>query len=445
MTDRRFTQSIDYLEDLYHHPLLPANQVGLARAAALLEQLGNPHLTFRSVHVAGSSGKGSTTTLVGSILQAAGFRTGYFRSPHLVSYTERIAVDGVDISREMWARHWNRIHPVVDAMRANNLPGYRLGRPALFEVLFALMAVHFQQAGVEWAAVETGLGGRLDATNLLRPDVAVVTNVSLEHTQILGDTVAAIAHEKAAIIKAGSHAVTASEDPAALEVIRNRAQQVGAPLLEVGRDVTIHLRNERVDGQRVSLRGKSGEIEVELPLAGEFQAINAATVFGAALSLRRRGIALSDAEIIKGLESVHMAGRFEMLSSEPMIILDGAHNPAAAHELRRTAERLLAGRRIVLLMATMADKDVATMAAELGPLADRVIVTCAPSTNRAAAPSRLVDAFRPWSSSVAAEEDVHLALSRALREVDANSVLLVTGSLYLVGQVREAYRAVLQT
>jgi len=226
---QRYTESIEALDALYHGPIMPATEVGLRRVQYLLRRLGDPQNTFRSIHVAGSSGKGSTTSMIGSILQAAGFRTGYFRSPHLYDYTERINVDGVDIPRAHWVRHLDRVWPIVQDMRDDALPDYDLGRPSFFEVMFVLMALHFDESGVEWAAVETGLGGRLDATNSLLPDVAVVTDISLEHTRVLGNTVAAIATEKAAIIKPRTNAVTAARDPEALAVIEARARAVAAP------------------------------------------------------------------------------------------------------------------------------------------------------------------------------------------------------------------------
>ena len=167
-----FDQTIELLDGLYHRPILPAREVGLERAAHFLRQLGDPHLAFRSVHVAGSTGKGSTTSMIASMLQASGFRTGCFRSPHLYEYTERIAVDGQDIGRDAWVRCFERLWPAVQAMESGGESEYRLGRPSWFEVMFALMSLYFQDMEVEWAAVETGLGGRLDATNLLRSDVA---------------------------------------------------------------------------------------------------------------------------------------------------------------------------------------------------------------------------------------------------------------------------------
>ena len=435
--DLVFEDSIRSLEDLYRQPLVPASRAGLRRAAVLLDRLGNPHRCFRSIHVAGSTGKGSTTSMIGSILQQAGLRTGYFRSPHLESYRERISVNGTDITPDEWARIFRRVWPVVDAMRSGTLGGYELGRPALFEVLFALMSLHFADKGVEWAAVEAGLGGRLDATNLLQSDVAVITNISLEHTQVLGDTVAAIAAEKAAIIKAGGHAVTAAADPVALEVIETRASELGVPVLKIGTDIYVRIAQDSLVSQDLSLNYGERCLDVQLHVAGAFQAINAATAFGACRALQLAGVQVADYTIKRGLQAAVMPGRFEIVSHHPLIILDGAHNPAAARALRSTVEHLLPELHKTVVFAAMVDKDLVGIAKELGPVADHMIVTRVPDTHRAASTEMLLGAFGPYAKRLSVEDAPEQALNRALREMDASSALIVTGSMYLVGCTRK--------
>jgi dihydrofolate synthase/folylpolyglutamate synthase len=289
---------------------------------------------------------------------------------------------------------------------------------------------------VEWAAVETGLGGRHDATNTLQSDVAVVTNISLEHTQVLGDTVRAIAGEKAAIIKPGAHAVTAARDEEALAVIRARCREVGAPLLEVGRHARASILEEDVFGQKLELTGPGTPATVSLSLAGAFQADNAATAFASALSLCERGIEIPAAAIVTGLESVRVPGRFEIAGQKPLIILDGAHNPAGAERLAADISRLAPGQSVVLVVAAMRDKDLNTMARHLGPLASLVIVTRAPGTERAASGPELADAFTRWTGRTITELNVDRALARARTEAADDGMVVVTGSLYLVGYVR---------
>lgn len=437
---RPYEDSIRQLEDLYHGPIMPAAQAGLRRIRYLLHRLGDPQTTFRSVHVAGSSGKGSTTSMIGSILQAAGFRTGYFRSPHLYEYTERIDIDGLDIDRDDWADHFERVWPIVEDMRAGTSPDYDLGRPSFFEVLFALMALHFAGSGVEWAAVETGMGGRLDATNSLDSDVAVVTNISLEHTHILGKTVAAIAAEKAAIIKFGAHAVTAARDPEALAVIEARAAEVGAPLLRVGTDIQVRIAREDLQGQDLRISGVAS-LDIHLPLPGTFQAWNAATALAATVALRERGVNIPDTAIRAGLSNVSVPCRLEIVSKAPLVIFDGAHHPAAIDELVTSLERVIPNQRVVVLFAAMADKDVRRMARRLAGIADTVVLTRAPGTERAKPPAELAEDFGGADIEVMVEDDVQRAWERSQAMANPDDVLLVTGSMYLVGFLRHALAA----
>jgi dihydrofolate synthase / folylpolyglutamate synthase len=431
-----FEDSIRSLEDFYRQPLVPAARAGLRRAAVLLDRLGNPHRCFRSIHVTGSTGKGSTTSMIGSILEQAGFRTGYFRSPHLESYRERIAVNGADITSDEWVRLFSRVWPVVEAMHSCTLDDYQLGRPALFEVLFALMSLQFADKGVEWAAVEAGLGGRLDATNLLQSDVAVITNVSLEHTQVLGDTIGAIAAEKAAIIKPDGRAVTAAADPVALEVIETRASELGVPLLKIGQDIQVRVTRDSLVGQDLTFTYGDRPLDVQLHVAGAFQATNAATAFGACRALRYAGIEVGDDTVTRGLEAAVLPGRFEIVSHHPLIILDGAHNPAAARALRSAVEHLLPNLQKTVVFAAMADKDLVGIAKELGPVADRLILTRVPDAHRAASIEMLLGAFGPYTGRLSTQEAPEQALNRALNEMDASSALIVTGSMYLVGYAR---------
>ncbi len=434
-----FEETIDRLELLHRQPVVPARVAGLRRMEFLLERLGNPHRSFRSVHITGSSGKGSTTAMVGSILQAAGFRTGYFRSPHLFSYTERIAVNDLDIAPDAWVSYFDQLWPMVEDMWQGRLSSYDLGRPSHGEVLFALMALHFQHSGVEWAAVEVGLGGRLDATNALTADVAVITNVSLEHTNILGDTIEAIAVEKAAIIKPGSTAVTAADDPGALTVIEERARQLRIPLIRVDHEVQVQVLDTSDAGQLLRLTYAGESIDAGLSVAGTFQARNAATAFAVGQALRRQGVALSPHTMRDGLERARIPGRFEVLQRDPTVIIDGAHNPAAALALRESLDLILGDRGVILLFAAMTDKNTLDMARVLGPRSRSVIVTRAPHAPRAAAPALLAEQFQPYSDAVLAIEAPDTALASALNLQQGDDVLLIAGSLYLVGWARNVW------
>jgi dihydrofolate synthase/folylpolyglutamate synthase len=427
--------SIELLENLAHLPFLPARQVGLRRASILLQELGNPHLRFRSVHVAGSSGKGSTTTMIASVLRQAGFRTGCFRSPHLETYTERINVDGVDISEADWSRLFDRVWPVVEAMANSTLPHYELGRPALFDVIFAMTALYFAEQGVEWAAVETGLGGRFDATNVLPSDVAVITTISLEHTRILGDTLAEIAAEKAAIIKPGCTAVSGAHEPEARDVIESRADETGVALIRVPEDVRVRIDHEDVDCIEITAEGPL-PLSARLGLAGEFQAHNAAVAVAACHALIGRNVTITGSAVVDGLESARIPGRFEIIRRHPLVILDGAHHPDAAAALARSLEVLATRQRVVILFTALEDKDVESMARFLRPHADQVVITRAPGTSRAAEPRALAAQFGGPTQSVSIVEDPSTALEYTLGQAGDDDVVVVCGSMYLVGLAR---------
>ena len=432
-----YDDAIAWLDRWHLRPHRAAADVGLERVRFLLNRLDNPHKAYRSVHVAGTTGKGSTTTLAGSVLQAAGFRTGYFRSPHLESYRERIAVDGRFIDERAWVEAFNQVVRVAEAMEAGSYTGMTLGRPSLFEVLFALASLHFRDAGVEWGAIETGMGGRLDATNAVESDVAVVTNISLEHTSVLGNTVEQIAGEKAAIIKAGASAVTAEPEGAALQVIARHAMEQGVSLRRLGADFFVSERVSDGGGPPTRIWDASTCIDVQLGIGGLFQMTNAATAFGAMRELQDRGVCLTDAHIVTGLEGARVPGRFEMVCTSPDIVVDGAHNPAAMRALRRSLEVSFPNRRIVLLFAAMSDKDIAAMATEIAPVVDAVIVTNAPNTARSASARAVISAFSGRCRSVSALEDEAAALDRAVEEASQDGLLVVAGSLYLVGWARE--------
>ncbi|MGI8968911.1 MAG: bifunctional folylpolyglutamate synthase/dihydrofolate synthase [Chloroflexota bacterium] len=436
MTDESYADTIRRLDDLYHQPLTPYGQIGLRRINYLLGQLDNPQRSFRAVHVAGSSGKGSTTTMIASVLQQAGFRTGCFRSPHLETYNERIAVNDAPISYDKWVTTFEQVWPVVERMVGDNCDGYAGGRPSWFEVMFALACIHFRAAGVEWASLETGMGGRLDATNTVQPEVAVVTTVSLEHTQILGKTIREIAGEKAAIIKSGAEAVTSVEEAEALSVIRQRARDVGAHLWEIPRDVRPCALERSLSGTFIDFHAGDARLRARLSLPGQYQWNNAAAAVAGVLALRRRGVDISDGAIVDGLETARFPGRMEVVSRNPLIVLDGAHHPAAMSALVASLDDLLPGRSLTVLFASLSDKDRSAMTVPLAGRVQRAIITRAPGTERAADPAKVARAFDGVAPEVTIIDDPAEALDEAQRLMSPGGALIVCGSLYLVGFAR---------
>ncbi|HUR64028.1 MAG TPA: folylpolyglutamate synthase/dihydrofolate synthase family protein [Candidatus Thermoplasmatota archaeon] len=315
-----YTESLEWL---YGRQALGI-KLGLGKVERLLERLGRPHDGFRAIHVAGTNGKGSVTRMLAETLRRAGFRVGCTTSPHLVSFTERVEVDGVPIAPAEVARLLHLIRPHVAALDADGEP------PTFFEVVTALAFCAFHDAKVEWAVVETGMGGRLDATNVLAPELAVITNVSLDHEQFLGPTVADIAAEKAGIMKPGVPCVTACAGDA-LAVVKARSHEVRAPMSIVGGDYTVV-----PDPDHLVLLRPTGESRYEVGLAGAHQRENAAVVVAAAEALRARGVAIPDRALRDALRTTRNPGRLERLEfGGAEVLVDGAHNPAAALALRQ--------------------------------------------------------------------------------------------------------------
>lgn len=431
-------ESFSYLESLYHQAILPPRDVGLKRIEYLLKRLASPHKEFAAVHVTGTCGKGSTTTMIGSVLTAAGYCTGLFRSPHLQTYRERMAIGDDLIDVDTWLEVFGRVRPVADEMRSGHATGYDLGRPSLFEFLWAMAAVYFAQAGVDLAAVEVGVGGRLSPTNVLRPRVAVLTNVSLDHTNILGPTETDIAREKAAIIKPGSRSCTAATQPEVLEQIRARASEVDSPLWILNEDVHCSMGRHDLTGETMSVETPyRRHADISVPLLGEHQVVNAATAVAAVDLLSKSGVDASPTAVAAGIASARFPGRFEVVSDEPTIILDGARNAASAAVLRRTMEDLYPGRRVVILLGVLGDKDAGAIVSELGPVSSTAVVTQPPWEARTGDPQALVCALNPYVEAVEYVENYELALEAARRLQTRGDVLLVTGSLYLVGAIRE--------
>ena len=420
----------------------------LANIGRVLERLGHPEKKFASLHIAGTNGKGSVAAMLEAILRAAGYRTGLYTSPHLARINERIAVNGQAVSDADFAGAFNAAAAVIEPLLAegperSGLPNH----PSYFETLTAMAFWHFAQAGVEMAVVEVGLGGRLDATNILTPEVSVLTAIDFDHERYLGHSIERIAAEKAGILKPGVPAVCAARHPVARRVIAERAAAVRSPVIDVETDYSVEeLRAADFGLYEFLLRGRDGfELRLKPGLRGAFQVENAVTAAAAARQLAARGWHIPPEAMARGIAGTKWGGRMERVEflpsapperRWPLVFLDGAHNPAGARQVLRFWEEHLPGRRIHLVYGTMRDKAVAEVAELLFPRAARVIVT-RPGTPRAASPEALARLAREVNRSVVVEPEPARALERALESAGPEDVVFVTGSLFLVGACRE--------
>lgn len=419
----------------------------LARMRRLLALIGRPHDAFEVVHVAGTKGKGSTVAMIAAILGEAGLRVGRYLSPHVHRLEERIAVDGRPIPEADLLRSFAAVVPAVERLDAAALRrGTRM--PTWFEVVTAVAFDHFARTKVDIAVLETGLGGRLDATNVSRPAVSVITSISLDHMAILGPTVRHIATEKAGIIKRGCPVVCGARDPAARKVIVATAQKRRAPLRLVDRDFTVAhapaAGSTPLAGDTLLLRAGSGsgaEQAYPLSMAGRHQADNAALAVMAIGELRRRGFRIPEQAVRAGLAAVHLPARIERIADRPLVILDAAHNVASMESLVETLRPLLAataarGAPRVLLFAASADKQIEEMLACCRGQFDRVVVTRYLTNPRAATTERLVAACAaaglpvPTTAQSPAE-----ALAIAKQLAGARGLVCIAGSFFLATEI----------
>ncbi len=400
--------------------------------AEFLQTLGSPHLAFPSVHIAGSKGKGSTAAMVAAILSQAGLRTGLFTKPHLVTIRERTQIDRQLISREEFAALVSELQTHVDGAAVAHPRRFR----TFFELTTALTFLYFARHQVDIAVVEVGLGGRLDTTNVLTPQVAVLTPIGLEHTRLLGDTLAAIAGEKAGIIKPHSCVVSAPQAPEVVEVFARRCQDQDATLLLAERDFQWHVDMATCHGNRLHFDGCGQHLQdLHLPLLGRHQATNAAVAVAVVSQLQQQGWPITQEHIRQGLAHVHWEGRMEVLSRAPWVLLDGAHTVEAAVCLRQALAELFPRQRVSFVLSLSRDKRIADMIATLAPVAHAVIVTHFDSP-RSCDPHFLVELVRQHGVTVQIEPDPVVALAQARRQAQAMDVICVTGSLYLVGEIK---------
>ena len=431
---------MDYVESLaYLYSLADFERTGryssrtdLAPIVALLHELDDPHLGRVTVHIAGSKGKGSVAAMIDSILRCGGVSTGLFTSPHLVRFTERIQVDGQAVSKEEFAEELTTVRTAAELV-SQQLSDRKI---VTFDVLVALSFLVFRKRAVKVQVIEVGLGGLLDSTNIFETkDCAVITNIGLEHRDILGETIPEIARQKAGIIVSGSPTIMAPQRESAAYVIREVASEQESPLTEVA--LACNLRRDSVssENQTFTLRTPKAGYQAKLPLLGKHQLDNAATAVMAVEALARAGIEISEGEAKQGLESVKWPGRIEVLKRRPLIVVDSAHTADSARRLRDTLVEYLRVDRATLVIGVMGDKDLEGLAAAIEPGALRVIATQADHP-RALTAEAVAQSFRTIGVETYAEPKLGAAVDLATNLSTGSDAIVILGSVALAGEAR---------
>jgi len=433
-TETRYNQALDYLYSFVDYSLKHSSELAKAdfnldRMFALMQSLGNPHTKYPIIHVAGTKGKGSTSALCAAALMAAGYKTGLYTSPHLLDYVERIQINGEPISHEQLVELVEEIKPHVA----------KIEKLTTFEITTALAFMAFAKYDATAAIFEVGLGGRLDATNVVTPKVSVITSLSYDHMAVLGNTLALIAGEKAGIIKEGVPVVSSPQKDEALQVLLRVASEKNSDITLVGKDVEFERVGSSLEGQELRITYsvmRKEPIAIHIPLLGAHQVENAATAYAA---LKVSGIPITDEQIKSGFSQVQWRARFEVARIEPPVIFDSAHNQDSFEKLRETLEEYFPGRKIYLIFGASEDKNIPGMFAEMKPKIQKIIIT------RADHPRALsVDQIQSLAEQAGAEFEALVPVKDALRralELSANdgSIVLSAGSMFVTAEVMKEF------
>ncbi|CAH1201058.1 folylpolyglutamate synthase/dihydrofolate synthase family protein [Paenibacillus sp. JJ-223] len=432
-----YVEAVDWINGLIPFGIRP----GLERIEALMARLGNPHRRLKFIHVAGTNGKGSTCAFLTSVLLQAGYDVGTFTSPYITKFTNRFQYNGEDIPEETLLKIANRLHPLVREMASTPL-----GSPTMFEVSTTLAILYYAEECYPDVVVwETGLGGRMDVTNIVTPVVSVITNIGMDHTDVLGDTVEAIAWEKAGIIKPGVPVVTCASQPEAIKVITDRAQELRSTAYVAGQQFSYRRVDRDENSQTIHFAGPFRELDIRICMKGTYQCDNAAGALMALEVLRQyMAFVLEDKDLVQGFEHAFWAGRFEKVVDDPRIVLDGAHNPEGAESLAQSIKEVYPHKRLNLMMGMLENKHHEAYLQHILPLVDTLILT-EPDFRRKMDAAKLQDVvaqvrpgFAKKELEIIVEPDWVKALELLKSRTEAEDLGVVSGTLYLIADVRAA-------
>jgi len=407
----------------------------LRRMIGFMEKLGNPQSQYKVIHVAGTKGKGSICAMITSILTQAGYTVGFYSSPHMIEFTERIRIGDELISKEDVVKYCNLLMPYIE--KTKNL--------STFEIITGIAFQYFADRKVDFAVVEVGMGGRLDATNVVNPVITAISSISIDHTRVLGDTIRKIAKEKAGIIKPGVPVVLANQKKAADEVVKSKAEWENAKLIKVNDCCKFEINHADLRGQDISITFNANNaqnykiannLNIFIPLLGDHQIENAIIAILIARELADMGYPISEKAIIKGIRYLKWQGRFEVIHENPLIIIDGAHNVDSFIKLRQTIHRYLAGKNITLLFGVSEDKQAKSMLKEIRGEVDYLIITQS-SHPRAMDTNVLAKIAQQLGYDYTVEPDIKKAINNLLTENDPSKVIIASGSLFIAGAVKQ--------
>lgn len=436
---RNFKSALNFLNSVTDYEKMTrvgynTTNFNLARMSRLLAGVGNPQKDFKSVHIAGTKGKGSTATMLASMLSNCGMQVGLYTSPHLVDIRERIQINGEMISEADMTRLMAKIAPVVSQLAKDE--------PTFFEIMTTLAFLYYAERKVDLAVIECGLGGRLDSTNVLKPEVCAITSISYDHMAQLGNTLEKIAEEKAGIFKAGIPAISAPQTQEVRQALQRVAAKVKAPLRFTGKDIEFSYRFEcsRAAGPHIRVSLSHGPVRYEhlpVPLPGDHQAVNCGLALSLMVALKERGFEIDDQKAIEGLAKAHLPGRMELIHENPRIMVDGAHNAASIEALMRAIGQNVTYDSMVVIFGCRSDKDIPGMLDLIQLGADKAIFTEAGSA-KSANPQELAAEYMERSGKMAqVARSLEDALDIAERAVTRDDLICITGSFYLVGQAKE--------
>jgi len=416
-----YKESVSWLFGLQKYGI----KFGLSKTTNLLKAFGNPHHNQHYIHIAGTNGKGSVGAMLESILLKAGLKVGFYTSPHLVSFTERFRINRESIPKDTAASIIREVKGVINHKEP----------PTFFEFTTAMTLLYFFREAVDISIIEAGMGGRLDATNVIDPMVSIITNIGLDHQHFLGDTISAIAHEKGGIIKKGVDLATAVDQPPVVTLFESLCKKKGAPFWRVGK----HARYRRLPSGLLGYYGLQDRFRnLKVGLKGRFQYKNAAVALLAVEILKKKGIPISDEAIQKGLANPLWPGRLEEVASHPTIILDGAHNPSAMRSIAQAIGTDFDFEKLILVLGIMEDKDISNILTEILPLAHKVIYT-RPAYYRAANPHYLMDVAKKFKKDGEIHVPLSAAIERAREVADTKDLIVITGSLFTVGEAKSYF------